>query len=407
MKHGSFPADEATPRPFSPTTLIRGVKWPTFLSGLTLGLVILHVCTTGPLTDQVRQLQQQLGAMRSDVSRLASASSNVQQAGSLLAAINEQQTHIAAARQTLQSIEQLHRDVRTEAARAVEAHQALDGLVAINSRLIGARQQLEPAGSALKELRDLQSEITMLGQSAAASREELQSTDAALAELNRLKGQVVAAAEQIDTAEAALADLRTIRDDVIDAGTGTADAQTAIDGLAMLQASIPTVDEVATAADNAEQLIALQRTLAADERLSLEQAGVNLDQLLSLQTTIAEQSEQLADSIDTLDLMSEFQEEFRGQLSQVEQLRRQATELMLLESTLTRAFNALAPLAELGDLRRLDENEMKEVARMLLERRRSRVGMAESKIRSPAPVEEAVVEEDTLDRPVPTPPVAE
>jgi hypothetical protein len=33
--------------------------------------------------------------------------------------------------------------------------------------------------------------------------------------------------------------------------------------------------------------------------------------------------------------------------------------------------------------------------------------MAESKIRSPAPVEEAVVEEDTLDRPVPTPPVAE
>jgi hypothetical protein len=80
---------------------------------------------------------------------------------------------------------------------------------------------------------------------------------------------------------------------------------------------------------------------------------------------------------------------------------------MLLESTLTRAFNALAPLAELGDLRRLDENEMKEVARMLLERRRSRVGMAESKITSPAPVVDNIVEEETLDRPVPTPPVAE
>ena len=100
MQHGSFSADDATPRPFSLSTLVRSVNWPTLLSGLTLGLVTLHVCSIQPLTEQVQQLQGQLGMMRSDVSRLAAAASDVQQAGNLLAAINEQQAHVMAARQT-------------------------------------------------------------------------------------------------------------------------------------------------------------------------------------------------------------------------------------------------------------------------------------------------------------------
>jgi len=404
MKQGSIPADDAASRL---VTLIRGVNWPTFFSGLTLGLVILYVFGTLPLSEQVGQLQRQLGDMQADLSRLASATPGVRQTGNLLAAINEQQAHVVAARQTLQSIEQLQREVRTESARAVEAHQALNGLVALNGRLITTRQQVETASSALSDLRNLQTEITTLGESAAVSREGMQSTEAALTELNRLKGQVIASTEEIDTATAALDTLRSIRDNVIDLGTETANAQTAVDGLAMLLASIPAIDEVESASANAEMLLALQRTLAADDRLNLDRAGANLEQLLSLQSAIAEQSDTVADSIDTLDLMSEFQDEFRGQLNRVEELRRQATELMLLESTLTRAFHALAPLAELGDLRRLDDQETKEVARMLLERRRTRVGSAEPKFQSVTPIEDQPVEEETLDVPVPTPPVAE
>jgi hypothetical protein len=407
MKHGPVLVDDSAPRPFSPTALMRDLNWPTFFSGLGVGLVILYLGMARPLTDQIRQLQQQVGAVRSDVSRLTATSSDVQETGSLLAAIARQQADVVAARQTLQSIEQLQRDVRTEAGRAVEAHQALDGLVALNGRLIGAGQQMEPATRALDELRRLQGEVAALSQSAADAREGLQSTDAALAGLDRLKGRVLVAAEQVGAATTALESLRSVRDEVIEIGAGSSEAQAAIDGLAMLQASVPAVDEIETAAANAEQLIALQRTLTSDERLRLSTAAVNLEQLLSLQAAIAAQTGQVADSIDTLDLLSEFQEEFRGQLSQVEQLRRQATELMLLESTLTRAFNALAPLADLGDLRRLDEAEMKDVARTLLERRRSRVGAAESRIKSPAPVAGSIVEEETVERPVPTPPVVE
>ena len=46
-------------------------------------------------------------------------------------------------------------------------------------------------------------------------------------------------------------------------------------------------------------------------------------------------------------------------------------------------------------------------ARTLLERRRSRVGAVESQIKSPAPVAGSIVEGDTVERPVPTPPVVE
>lgn len=389
----------------SPLQMIRGIHWPTFLAGLTVGLVALHLIATRPLTVQVERLQQQVGRVQADMARLSASSSDVEATGSLLAAIEEQRAHVAAARQTLRSIEQLQRDVRTEAARAVEAHQSLDGLVSLNGRLIAVRPQVEQAERTLSDVGELHASVTNLGTKANVLLEGVQAADAALSELVRLEEQLVSAAATTDAAGDALTALAGVRDRAIDLGTAAPAAQTALDGLASLQATLTYVGGADAANNNAERLIALQHELSVTDRLDLDAAGHNLNELIRLQELVAGQTDQVAASIDALDLLSEFQDELHGHLGQVEQLRRQATELMLLETTLTRALTALQPLAELGNLRRLDDAELREVARTLLERRRSRMAEAETKFSADRP--SMSIEEGLIERPVPAPTVEE
>jgi hypothetical protein len=262
---------------------------------------------------------------------------------------------------------------------------------------------VEQAGRTLSDLRELHTTVANLGTAAGASRDGVQAADAALAELVWLNEQFVAAAETSGAAGDALAALAGVRDRAIDLGETAPDAKSALDDLAALQATLTFMDGTDTARINAERLISLQQDLADGERLNLDAASRNLSELVRMQELVAGQTDQVAAGIDALDLLSEFQDELHGQLGQVEQLRRQATELMLLEATLSRALQALQPLAELGNLRRLDDAELREVARTLLERRRARTAAVESPSDSARPG--VIIEQGLIERPVPTPPV--
>ena len=174
--------------------------------------------------------------------------------------------------------------------------------------------------------------------------------------------------------------------------------------LLALQCLILSAGDLNLSSENAERLLALQNQLVVDERLQLDQADTNLEDLIVVQQLIAAQTQQIADSIDGLELLTDFQGEMNGQLAGLEDLRRQLTELILLETTVARAMEALEPLASMQNLRRLDEEEVRDVARQILERRRERMARGESKYDVPAPVE---IEQPEVHRLVPEPPVEE
>ncbi|REJ87672.1 MAG: hypothetical protein DWQ34_23775, partial [Planctomycetota bacterium] len=174
--------------------------------------------------------------------------------------------------------------------------------------------------------------------------------------------------------------------------------------LVALQCMILSAGDLDLSEQNAERLIALQNQLIVDERLQLDQADTNLEDLIVMQKMIANQTAQIADSIDSLELLTDFQGEMNGQLAGLEDLRRQLTELILLETTVTRAMEALEPLASMQNLRRLDQEEVRDVARLILEQRRERLARAGSKYDVPAP---PAVEVPEVHRLVPEPPVEE
>ena len=167
------------------------------------------------------------------------------------------------------------------------------------------------------------------------------------------------------------------------------------------------------AEQNIEHLITMQEQLATDERLQLFEAAANVERLINIQAEIASQTDRLVDSITALELLGDFQGEFNGQLSNVEEMRRQLTELILLQTTIDQALEVVEPISELGDLRRLDTGEIREAARMILDQRRARharnaeadtvelIDAAEEVAEVPANAE---IHAPEVHRPVPVPP---
>ena len=121
------------------------------------------------------------------------------------------------------------------------------------------------------------------------------------------------------------------------------------------------------------------------------------------------------DTITALELLGDFQNEFNTQAAGADEMRRQLTELILLQTTIEQALRIVQPISELGNLRRLDTVEIREAARIILDQRRARlarteeaadVASLEATDETEADIEETAEEihSPEIQRPVPTPP---
>jgi hypothetical protein len=395
-------------------------------AGAALGMAGVQLFATRPLINELRQLENRVGIVQSRVDELTGAKDDAQQSGSLLSALIEQRAQVESARGALAEIDALSSDVAVQSVRAAEAGESLSEISNLNARLIALRDQRELTRIALSEIEVLQQDIIGLGQASTVGAEQIDETQAVLSRLAELNRDVAETSGRIDAAFAALDGLQRIQDQVIASSDAAPAAQAQAENLLSLQGTLAGVETLDAAAANAERLMSLNDrigsienldaatenadgllnlhdVLVADQRLQLAQAAANAEELIRLQDAIAGQTEQLADSIDSLELLSDFQGEFNGQLAQVDNLRRQLTELILLETTISRAMETLQPLAELGNLRRLSDAEVREVARDLLERRRERMAAGPSKYEEPAPQ----INGPAVDIVVPEPPVEE
>lgn len=143
--------------------------------------------------------------------------------------------------------------------------------------------------------------------------------------------------------------------------------------------------------------------------MKLDLAQKNLDQIAALQTKIDQQSTRVADAIDSLELMDDFHTEVDTHIHSLRNLRRTLVELAMMESTVSRVASVISPLAELGNLRRLSEREVRDAARVIMSERSSRntrkVAMDDSADTAiPVPVDET---EETGGVPLPKEPGTE
>ncbi|MFM8725648.1 MAG: hypothetical protein ACKON9_11050, partial [Planctomycetaceae bacterium] len=99
-----------------------------------------------------------------------------------------------------------------------------------------------------------------------------------------------------------------------------------------------------------------------------------LNLLLSIQDALAAGTEQVAIAVQNLEILDEFQQEATRHINSLAVLRRTLMEIALMESSIVRVASVIQPLTEIVNLRRLGDDEVREAARVVLDRRNSRVG---------------------------------
>jgi hypothetical protein len=170
----------------------------------------------------------------------------------------------------------------------------------------------------------------------------------------QFRDSVTAAANDLDTAKAGVVAFTDLKNSVIAAAGDLPAARTAADASAEITSIL---------SQQSQQVVTAQQ---------------NLTLLLSIQDALAAGTEQVASAVQNLEILDEFQHEAARHINSLEVLRRTLMEIALMESSIARVAGVIQPLTEIVNLRRLGDDEVREAARVVLDRRNSRVSRVDS-----------------------------
>ena len=136
--------------------------------------------------------------------------------------------------------------------------------------------------------------------------------------------------------------------------------------------------------------------------MKLDEATQSIERIAALHDRLEDQSVNIADAVNNLELMDDFQTEISSHVRSLTGLRRSLMELAMMETTIGRVAAVVEPLTEITSLRRLSDSEMREAARVILSQRNTRVTQNDS----PEASGKAIPPETSDDDLVPLPPEA-
>ncbi|GIX03554.1 MAG: hypothetical protein KatS3mg113_0560 [Planctomycetaceae bacterium] len=369
--------------------------WGGLILGITLGFLGLHFLVARPLTRELGYLRQQVQRLESQVQELSGWDGQVWEANSLLSSLKAQRAHLEEARSSLQAIGQLREALHTEARQIARSLSTVQQWTQLQDRLAAMQRNLPSCERIVQDLTSLQDEIM-------AQQGALSESAAAVEELRRLQDQIKQTQAETSSSMAAIQQMRLMAEQIqhtaqllpalmatICGWQGVAEQSFALASqLEIMQATIGQWQELQQsliaqhetfpeAQRHAQQLLQLEDTLLASD-LDTQHALSQLNGLIKLHHRLIGQVGQLADSIEALEILTGFQQEFTQQIQLLGQMRRSLIELGMLESTVTRAVRMLEPLLQLGNVSKMTEAELRQAAQRILEQRSLRISQQEN-----------------------------
>lgn len=360
----------------------------------------LYIAFTRPLTRQIDLLQSHVSTLTQRMEAVAARRGSASEAADLLAVLASQEQTFTAAREALDELQalraalehearltapaatglvriaELQRQVLQTGAQAAELRTAMSALAALQADVAAAGRTAGELESRIAELDALHARIAAVVQRSESEREQLSTAEEALARFGRLKSQVLDQSAQLTQAQAAVDAGAMLQASLLAAAETAPAAQSAADGLRQLvdKLAAPPAESLAQASNSAAELLAIHDLLVNGEALQFPVAEHNLRALLSTQTQLLRATPHIAAAAENLELLGDFQEELTRQLGQLSQMRADLSEIVLLRDTVLRVCGVVEPLAQLYSLRRLDANEVRIMAREILERRTAQAG---------------------------------
>lgn len=292
--------------------------WGAFVAGLALGFVAVYVVVAQPMFGELKELGRQTIMLQDDVRQLVGARDHAWEAGSLLSDLTALKTQLVDARATLREIKRLREDLLEESRHTASASAALHELARLNDAALEQQELNGPAAVAVEQMGRVHRQII-------ETAEHLPQSKAAIAELASLQSELAGHTQNLDSAKAQVGRMAALQDE--------------------LAAHAP---QSAAAFDNLEKLVDLQNRLAAE-------------------------TPRVAGAVQNLEILSEFQDEFMSQIASLGAMRERLTQVLLMETTIGRVVQALEPLAQIVNIRRLSDQELRDAARSILDNRATRL----------------------------------
>lgn len=351
------------------------MMWGIFLVGLVIGFVGVYLVAAQPMFAQLDKMQRQVVSLQNDMESLVGVRDQAWETSNLLSGLNSQQRQLADARATLKEIRNLRQDLQVEAGQISTAYQALAELKKLKVAVLDQKDDIADATHAAEDLALIQKRLIEehgAFPKAEATLADLDRTKVGLDELLRLKALVLEQGADAITAQSKAAELISLKE-TIQTQANIADAKASADGLiAMKELILAQKGNTDAALARLEKLFLLQDDLTS-KNTDMTVAFSTLESLGELKTKVLSQTATVGDAMQNLEILSDFQQEFAEQINQLGKMRQNLMEIVMLESTIGRVAKIIEPLVQIGNVRRLSEPELRDAARVILEKRSTRI----------------------------------
>ena len=375
------------------------VRWGLVLVGIAIGFLALDIMLRRPLMQELASVRRELVTVEKSMRDLVGVKDVAWETSHLLSALQTQKKQLESARAALGDLREFRQSVEIEAQQTGDAVASLNRIAELQKRVAGQSESVVAVEQVLSEIVKLHQRLLL----------EKQAQEDAVASLNRVSAlhkQVRDAGQDADVAAVEVQKLGDLRTKVLENSAGVEQAQRDAAELIALKDTVRKADDVPSVQEAANKLLTLRDSLRPNDD-STEQSHAHAKQLLSLRDELAANAEDthlanknwasvrrleadmksagsdIASAIETLELLTDLGTELRTQTQSLAGVRQTMAEIALMETTIGRVLRVLEPLAQLKNLTRLSEPEVRAAARAILDQRNSKLSRREEP--QPAP----------------------
>lgn len=381
--------------------------------GLAIGFLGMDIMVRRPMMRELASVRTELSTVERDMEELVGVRNQVWETNNLLTSLKSQYRQLEDARVSMSALAQLCSEIESGAGHTGKAFARLDRLVGLQNAVLRNSENVESAEVNLDRMVAMQGHLVESGEntaSAVAAINQLvkvrnaaeveiariESAYEAVQEFGKLKQQIIDSGDGLDVAQDHVAALAAIKNDVFNEAANVPAAHEAARNMIALKNDInEKADGLDTAKETAQELFSLKDSVVSNggntetafantERLftlrdaliaetDLDSAEGNLNRLVGIQDTLNRQTVEVADAVETLEVLTDLNDELQDQVATIDGMRKSLLDVVLMESTVRRVAGILEPLAELSNLRRLSNSEVREAARTIMDQRNSRL----------------------------------
>ena len=324
-----------------------------FLLGIVLGVAIVFILVAHPLQGHLARLEGEVSRMQSSVELLAGERSQAWEAGHLLADLTCLGRQVNEARTALTEIRELRNDLIEEGEQTRAANEALANLARLQNFALAQEEITNSARTVLGEMSEIQQRLVEEHVATPKAQETLADLDRVrrdLADLLSLKAQIAQQAGDVAAAKSTADELLALKNDIVAGSEGLEEARSAANRLMVMQDELKNQGE------------------------ELGEAFKGLDRLVELKDKLIDQTPAVADAVQNLEILTDFREELADQIQSLTKMRDGLMQIVMMESSIGRVAKLIEPLAQISNVRRLSDQEMRAAARSILDSRTTRLG---------------------------------